>query len=670
MNGDGSGRRPVAEHLADNADAWTSFAGWSPDGKQAIISRGWQDPENAKWEEEHKRFRMLPGKWELDSSLVELATGKTVNVTAVGRVSHYNSVSFRPDGRKLLMTSLINGVSKPFLMDLDGRNKRDVSGEGSGFTYGYSASPDGGLISYHSNYQVYIANADGTNKRHIKTGNPFDFAPRWSGNGQWLLFVSGVHGRSNPHIVRRDGTALRKLADLGGYQGWILFLDVPDFHQGSSDIPVWSADGNSVFYTAKVGENVELFQVTLEGKTKQLTKSAPGTLHYHIRPSANGRWLLYGSMRDGVRQLFVRDLTSSREKQLTNLKRGHAAMWAHWQPAKKDKDDMTDVRKPQHTQSHDAMVDELETLEINGTRQWVLCRGEDRTKPVVLFVHGGPGYPLMWFSRAFDDVLLKDFVVVHWDQRNAGKSYSPDTPTETFTLDQIVDDGLKVTERVKRKFDVDKIILVGHSWGTMVAANMAKRRPTNFRAYVAIGTAADWKRAEALRYAQLQKLAHEKNDQNAIADLKDLGPPPFLSSKRYERFGELIVRLDGFRGTSRKLTEEQLAQAIRKNKEYTEDEIAIGLEALKGNLDLLADFLNEYVLMNAVPKLDVPVYFVQGRHDMNTPTSLAKEYFDTLVAPQGKHWIVFDDAAHMAMYEEPEKFFQVLQSTRLSTAAE
>ena len=146
------------------------------------------------------------------------------------------------------------------------------------------------------------------------------------------MFVSGVHGRSNPYIVRRNGTGLRKLADLNGYQGWVLFLDVRDFHQGSSDIPVWSADGKSVYYTAKVGNNVELFQVPLDGKPRQLTKSAPGTLHYHITPSADGRWRMYGSKRDGVRQLFVRDLTNGRENQLTNLKPGHAAMWPHWRP--------------------------------------------------------------------------------------------------------------------------------------------------------------------------------------------------------------------------------------------------------------------------------------------------------------------------------------------------
>jgi Tol biopolymer transport system component len=85
-------------------------------------------------------------------------------------------------------------------------------------------------------------------------------------------------------------------------------------------------------YTAKVDENVELFQVSLDGKTTQLTKSPSGTLHYHVTPSADGHWLLFGSKRDGVRQLFVMRLSDHLERQLTKLTPGHAAMWPHWQP--------------------------------------------------------------------------------------------------------------------------------------------------------------------------------------------------------------------------------------------------------------------------------------------------------------------------------------------------
>lgn len=345
VRADGSGRARIADELADETDAWTQFAGWSPDGKHAIVSRGWQDAENANWEQEHKTFRMEPKKWLLDSCLVDVATGKVSNLTAVGRVSHYNGgLFFMPEVKtlgsvaqatthRLGFTPLINGVSKPFVMDLDGRNKQDLSSTNEGFTYGYSASPDGNLISYHENYQVYIAKADGSEKRQINTGHPFDFGPRWSPDGKWLLFVSGEHYDCHPHIVRPDGTGLKKLADRAGYRGVTEFLDVDDFHGGSSDVPVWSVDSQSVFYTAKVGNNVELFQITLDGVNIQLTKTPDGTTHYHPTPSGDGRQLLYGSKRNGVRQLFVMTLADLGETQLTHHKIGFGAMWPHWQPA-------------------------------------------------------------------------------------------------------------------------------------------------------------------------------------------------------------------------------------------------------------------------------------------------------------------------------------------------
>lgn len=333
INADGTNPRMLARELARKPDTWTQFAGWSPDGKTAIVFQGWQSPENARWEEEHKQFRMEAGRWLLDVYLLDLATGKGTNVTAVDRVSHYNGgLFYLPDGRGLGFSPLINGVSKPFVMDLDGHHKRDVSGTNAGFAYGYSASSDGKSISYHENYQLVIANADGSNKKRIDTGNPFNFGPIWSPDNQWLLFLSGTHGNSHPYIVRRDGSGLRKLADRNGYRGSIEFLDVPDFHQGSSDTSIWSRDGKSIFCTAKVGMNVELFQITLDGKSTQVTHGPTGTWTYHPELSSDGKWLAYGSKRDGVRQLFVMRLADQSETQLTHLSLGHAAMWPHWRP--------------------------------------------------------------------------------------------------------------------------------------------------------------------------------------------------------------------------------------------------------------------------------------------------------------------------------------------------
>jgi Tol biopolymer transport system component len=334
VKADGTGRSVLAEDLVRDADSWTQFAGWSPDGKTAVVGRGWQGPEHARWEEEHKQFRFTKEGWLYDSYLVDLATGRATNVTGVDRVSFYNSgLFFWPnDATKLGFTALIDGNSHPFRMDRDGRNKVDLTKESKEFTYGFSGSRDGKRIAYHKNYQVYLADADGSNPLHVKTGRPFNFGPAWSPDGRWVLFLSGEHHDCHPHVVRADGTGLKKLADRGGYKGVVEFLDVPDFHGGSSDTPAWSADGQAVFYTAQVGKCVELFQSSLDGKTAQLTRSPEGTIHYHPQPSPDGRWLAYGSKRDGLRQLYVMNLADHTEKRVTNIKAGHAAMWPHWQP--------------------------------------------------------------------------------------------------------------------------------------------------------------------------------------------------------------------------------------------------------------------------------------------------------------------------------------------------
>jgi TolB protein len=335
VKADGTGRRVLAEELTREPNTWTQFAGWSPDGRIAIIGRGWESTENGKWEEEHKTFRFTADGCLYDCYLLDLQSGKTTNLTAVERVSFHNTgLFFWPgDPTRLGFQALIDGNSHPFRMDRDGKNKRDLTRDSKEFAYGFSASPDGKRIAYHKNYQVYLANADGSDARQVKTGQPFNFVPKWSPDGSEVLFLSGEHYNCHPYLVRADGSDLRKLADRGGYRGVIEFLDVADFHGGSSDVPVWSADGRAVFYTAQVGRNVELFRVTRDGKSERLTDTPAGSLHYHPLPSPDGKWLVYGSKRDGVRQLYVMRLDDKKERRITEVAAGWAAMWPSWQPA-------------------------------------------------------------------------------------------------------------------------------------------------------------------------------------------------------------------------------------------------------------------------------------------------------------------------------------------------
>ena len=95
----------------------------------------------------------------------------------------------------------MEGVSQPFLMAIDGIRKRNFSSKEKGFTYGFNASPDGEWICYHEDYQICADHKKGGQKRHLNTGNPFDFGPSWSPNGTELLFVSGEHYHCHPTIA-------------------------------------------------------------------------------------------------------------------------------------------------------------------------------------------------------------------------------------------------------------------------------------------------------------------------------------------------------------------------------------------------------------------------------------------------------------------------------------
>jgi pimeloyl-ACP methyl ester carboxylesterase len=107
----------------------------------------------------------------------------------------------------------------------------------------------------------------------------------------------------------------------------------------------------------------------------------------------------------------------------------------------------------------------LERVRIGNVDQYILIRGNDTSLPVLLFLHGGPGMPAMYLAHAFQRDLEKDFVVVQWDRRAAGKSYREDI-TSTLTTEQLVADTVDLTNVLRARFHQNKIYLVAHSWGT------------------------------------------------------------------------------------------------------------------------------------------------------------------------------------------------------------
>ena len=137
----------------------------------------------------------------------------------------------------------------------------------------------------------------------------------------------------------------------------------------------------------------------------------------------------------------------------------------------------------------------LEKIRIGGSDQWVLERSEDTGNPVVLFLHGGPGTSQLTSNRRDTRGLEKYFTVVNWDQRGAGKSYAAIGDPDRMNIGQLVADTRELTVHLLKKFHQDRLVLVGHSWGTVVGALAVSRYPDSTRAMSASARSARWLKA-------------------------------------------------------------------------------------------------------------------------------------------------------------------------------
>src|SRR5713101_3081146 len=180
-------------------------------------------------------------------------------------------------------------------------------------------------------------------------------------------------------------------------------------------------------------------------------------------------------------------------------------------------------------------IDEGSFVKIGGIEQWITIRGQDRDNPVLLFLHGGPGDVTNPWSFALFAPWEKYFTVVQWDERGSGRTLRKSGPAvaPTITVDRMVQDGIELTEYLRKHLGKEKIIIVGHSFGTILGMGMVRARPELFYAYVGTGQVADETKNYFVAYDELLKKARAVGNQQAIDELSRVGPPPYASGGGY-----------------------------------------------------------------------------------------------------------------------------------------
>ncbi len=303
-------------------------------------------------------------------------------------------------------------------------------------------------------------------------------------------------------------------------------------------------------------------------------------------------------------------------------------------------------------------VASLERVMLGGVEQGLLIRGLSVANPVLLYLHGGPGTSELGMVRTHNmPVLEKHFTVVVWDQRGAGMSYAAREPESGMSVEQFIADAHELTLLLCKRFEQPKIYLVGHSWGSALGALTVHRHPELYRAYVGVGQVVDMREGERLSYAWTLAQAEQAGDARSVAQLKAIGPPPYLGKFRSKLMTQrrILGKYGGeVHGNSRGGIS-TLARGLLGSSEYSWPDRINVFRGIFANMRLMWPKILDIDLMAQAPELKVPVYFLEGRHDYEAPSVLAERYFEMLKAPR-KTLIWFERSAHFVNTEEADSF--------------
>ena len=296
-------------------------------------------------------------------------------------------------------------------------------------------------------------------------------------------------------------------------------------------------------------------------------------------------------------------------------------------------------------------IAEASYLRIGGIEQWVMLRGENVTNPVLVLVHGGPGFPETNLLRYFNSSLEKTFTLVYWEQRGAGKSFTSDLPDSEMSIDRFVRDLDELVDSVCLRLNKRQVAILGHSWGSALGTLYAARHPEKVSVYVGTGQIGDLQASELSSYAFVLGEAERRGNRRALRKLRAIGKPPHTPNA----VGIQRRWLMRFVGLMRGRTTWQVFRALRGAPEASLLHVPNVLRGAMFSLRTMWSELSRLNLEVSVPELKMPVFFFIGRHDHQVAAETSAAYFAKLVAPT-KQLVWFEDSAHMPPFEEADRF--------------
>lgn len=319
-------------------------------------------------------------------------------------------------------------------------------------------------------------------------------------------------------------------------------------------------------------------------------------------------------------------------------------------------------------------ISSLEEVTLGGISQWIFIRGLNRNNPVLLFLHGGPGEPVMGMSssRNLDAELIHHFTVIHWDQLGAGKSYNSSIPISSMTFERWVEDCNELIDFLRKRFNTQKVFIVGHSGGSIVGIKIAHKYPEKIHAYVGVSQIINNNEQQKLFYDFIVEEADKSGDVKLQHAVEAIGSPPYDTPEKELKKVKYIIRYGGFIHDKpfKKMGIIVLNYLISPEYSLSEGIKTIAGKGLNFTMNARYEEIRNINFTNEIQSIKVPTYFFMGKYDMITPTDQVENFYHNLDAEEGKRLIIFENSAHLPIIEENEKYRDLLVNVVLKETLE
>jgi pimeloyl-ACP methyl ester carboxylesterase len=300
-----------------------------------------------------------------------------------------------------------------------------------------------------------------------------------------------------------------------------------------------------------------------------------------------------------------------------------------------------------------------EFIEIGGINQYINIRGNNIDNPIIVFIHGGPGSPMTSLILGYQTEWEDTFTIINWDQRNAGKTYTENNFSQvysTLSFEKIFDDAWELTQYIMRRFNKEKIIIMGHSWGSIIGSALVQRHPEAFLAYISVSQVINPLESEYIGINLLLDMANNANNAKDIRTIHELLPYPsdFDSDiAKFEKIFKLRLKYGLIDGMSRSIVNLSLHSpyySLRDNLFFLKNQIKIQLP--------LYEYLYSFDIRKLGNSYQIPILYIMGENDVLL-YKLAKDFYDEIEAPLKKFFTI-PESGHLPMLDDPESFAKIL----------